>query len=305
MIFLNFAIVQAADAPPAATPRATLSMSVATSPTPAILNAQLTYKITIFPTPSEVPINGVVFTYGLPQNFTFVSSQSSQGQCSTGRIIECKIGTLVGETAITLVVTPTTTGAVNTTLSASGTVADTAGGSVSTSISKPVEITVNKPAPVQVGWGEATYTVTESDKNVTLTVARTGDSDRTVAVDFMTTDETALAGRDYVATTGTLVWQEGDTQPRTITIKIFEDFETENDETFTVSLFSPQEASLGLAKTKVTIVSKDVPGQVSFSAENYFVSEKGKEAIITVLRTDGNNGELTVDYTTANGTALA
>lgn len=309
-IFLNVTLVYAAEGEtttttPVATPRATLSMSVSTSPTPAIVNAPLTYKITVFPTPSDVPINGVVFTYGLPQNFNFVSAQSSQGQCNSGRAVECNLGTLVGGATITLVVTPTTTGAASTNVKASGTVADTAGSTMSTSISQTIEVTVNKPAPVQVGLGEAVYTVAEADKNVVLTVARTGESDRAISVDFMTTDGTANAGRDYVATTGTLVWTEGDTQPKTITVKIFEDFETEDDETFTVSLFNPQGASVGLAKAQVTVVSKDVPGQVSFSADNYLVSEKGQEAVITVLRTDGNNGELTVDYVTANGTAIA
>lgn len=181
-----------------AAPRANLSMSISTSPTPAILNTNLTYTVTVFPTPSTVPISEVVLTYGLPQNFTLVSVQATQGNCSTGRIIECQLGILVGEVTLTIIVLPTTVGNVNTALSVTGKVADEKGNLVATSVTEPVTITMTKPLLVQIGFGEGGYTVTELDNQVTLTVTRTGDNDRTIAIDFLASDETAVAGRNYL-----------------------------------------------------------------------------------------------------------
>ncbi|HEX5757929.1 MAG TPA: Calx-beta domain-containing protein [Thermoanaerobaculia bacterium] len=49
----------------------------------------------------------------------------------------------------------------------------------------------------------------------------------------------------------------------------------------------------------------DSPGALSFTASNYSVSEAGGNATITVRRTGGDDGAVSVQYATANGTATA
>jgi len=70
---------------------------------------------------------------------------------------------------------------------------------------------------------------------VTITVERTGGE--ALTLDYATRDGTAKDGSDYVGATGKLVWQDGDTQPETITITIIDDSKSEGPETFLLDLY--------------------------------------------------------------------
>lgn len=48
-----------------------------------------------------------------------------------------------------------------------------------------------------------------------------------------------------------------------------------------------------------------IAGTLQFSAANYSVDESGGSATITVTRTDGSEGAISVDYSTSDGTAIA
>src|SRR4029078_11493428 len=66
------------------------------------------------------------------------------------------------------------------------------------------------------------------------------------------------------------------------------------------------EASLGNSNAVVTIVDNDSPnGRLNFTATNYTVAENGGMAQVTVRRSGGNLGTLSVYYATSNGTAHA
>jgi hypothetical protein len=61
-----------------------------------------------------------------------------------------------------------------------------------------------------------------------------------VSVQFATSDETALGGSDYVWTSGTLTWTDGDTTDKTITMSIIDDaISYEGSESLRVTLSSP------------------------------------------------------------------
>src|SRR5437763_1749553 len=62
-----------------------------------------------------------------------------------------------------------------------------------------------------VQFARTALTVPENGRWAMLIVARTADLDSVVTVDYTTTDGTALAGSDYLATTGTLLFTPGDT----------------------------------------------------------------------------------------------
>src|SRR5205085_257536 len=67
-------------------------------------------------------------------------------------------------------------------------------------------------------------------------------------------------------------------------------------------------ATLGSPNTAVlTIQDDDVaqPGALQFSAAGYTVNENGGAATITVTRTGGSAGSVTVHYATGDGTATA
>jgi Ca2+-binding RTX toxin-like protein len=78
-----------------------------------------------------------------------------------------------------------------------------------------------------------------------------------VSVDFTTVNGTATAGSDYLATSGTLVFQPGEVS-RTIDVTIIGDQVAELNETFSVVLSNVQGALLGNGLSSATIVNDDV-----------------------------------------------
>lgn len=74
-----------------------------------------------------------------------------------------------------------------------------------------------------------------------------------VRVDFATVDATALAGQDYDAATGTLVFAPGETEHE-VEIAIRADTEAEYDETFALALAGPQNALIADGQGVATIV---------------------------------------------------
>lgn len=79
-------------------------------------------------------------------------------------------------------------------------------------------------------------TVNEEDGSVRLLVNRTGGSDLRVSATFTTQDGTAVAGADFVANTGDVVWGPGDLEPKEIVIELVNDTLPEDTELFSVQL---------------------------------------------------------------------
>ena len=107
---------------------------------------------------------------------------------------------------------------------------DTSAGSAEATIAESDPITVNISGPSSVGEGEAaTYTVSLSPDGVTPT--------EDLTVDYATSDNTAEAGSDYTAASGTLTFSEAAARPQTFTVETTEDSIDEGaGETFTVTV---------------------------------------------------------------------
>jgi len=113
--------------------------------------------------------------------------------------------------------------------------------------------------PGTIGLNPTAYTVNEADGVVSVTVERAGGSDGKATVKFATAPGTAKPGKDFTPRTGTLTWNSGDGDPKTIQIPIKKDNTPEPDETFTVKLSKATGATLGAAAATVTI-HEDAPG---------------------------------------------
>jgi Calx-beta domain/Cadherin-like beta sandwich domain len=87
---------------------------------------------------------------------------------------------------------------------------------------------------------------------VDITVVRSGGSSGIVSVDFATSDLTAESGSDYTAASGTLIWGNGDSGNRTVSIPIADDNSVEVLESFTLTLSNVSVATLG-ANSMATI----------------------------------------------------
>jgi uncharacterized delta-60 repeat protein len=166
---------------------------------------------------------------------------------------------------------------------------------------------VDDDFPVGVlGFSSPTYTVNENGGSATITVIRTNGSTGVVSVRYATSDGTATAGADYTAVSGTLQFLSGQTS-RTFTIPIINDTLVEQDETIRIVLSHPTGgASLGLTNATLTIIDDDhAAGRLSLQNETFTALENAGTALITVVRSGGNLGEVAVDVIATNGTAMA
>ncbi|MEX1995146.1 MAG: Calx-beta domain-containing protein, partial [Steroidobacteraceae bacterium] len=123
------------------------------------------------------------------------------------------------------------------------------------------------------GTVEATFTVTLSPANPT----------QVVSVNYATANGTATAGSDYVATSGTLIFDPSVTS-RTISVAINGDSAFEQNDTFFVNLSQPVNAVIGDAQGAGTIINDDQAGTPSVTAGPATVAPGGT---ITATVTNG------------------
>ena len=143
---------------------------------------------------------------------------------------------------------------------------------------------------------------TEGDGQITFTVRLNVASSLAVTVDWATADDTATQGADYAETTGTLTFDALETE-QTITVPLLDDALDENDETFTVALTNAANATLDDAEATGTIADNDdTPALTIADAE---AAEGDGQITFTVTLGAASSLEVTVDWTTADGTATA
>ena len=165
----------------------------------------------------------------------------------------------------------------------------------------------DEPNESQLKFSSPTCSVSEGIGSAIVAVSREDGSTGTVSVNYATSDGTATAGEDYVATSGTLTFTPGEIS-KTLSLPIMNDTLVENSETVNLILSNPTEgASLGSPNQVIlTIIDNDVAhGELEFSLPTYSISEAGPVATITVRRVNGSRGTVRVKYTTSNGTAIA
>ncbi|NEQ96490.1 MAG: hypothetical protein F6K30_07175 [Cyanothece sp. SIO2G6] len=167
------------------------------------------------------------------------------------------------------------------------------------------------PLPGAIAFSSSTYSVNEDGITTqAITLIRTGGSAGEVSVTLTPTNDTAIAGADYDATPITVTFAEGVTS-QTVLIPIIDDTEVETAETISLTLSAPTNgATLGSQATAtLTIEDNDVlvtPGTIAFSSSTYSVNEDGATAqAITLTRTGGSDGEVSVTLTPTDGTATA
>ncbi len=121
-------------------------------------------------------------------------------------------------------------------------------------LSVPVTATVRGPPPrVSVADADAEEGANAAvDFAVTLSRAPVD----TVTVDYTTSDGTATAGADYTAKSGTLTFDAGETG-KTVSVPVLEDEAEEEDESFTLTLSNPANATLDDAAGTGTITDDD------------------------------------------------
>ena len=147
-------------------------------------------------------------------------------------------------------------------------------------------------------------TVSEGAGRAVFSVMLMGQSTETVRVAYGTSNGSASAGSDYTARSGTLVFQPGQ-QAKTIDVPVSDDTRQEGNETFTVSLSSPQNATLRKEVGTATIEDNDGTDLPTLAIDDAEVSEGGGNAVFSVIRSGQTTETVTVEYETLDGTASA
>lgn len=192
------------------------------------------------------------------------------------------------------------------------------------------------PAAADAGtikFDEESFEVIEEAGVASIQIERSQGEDGSASVQFSTGGGTATAGQDYTAVSQTLSWGSGDGSDRTVLIPILNDSTAEGVETIQLTLSNPTGGvtiSSERGTSVLRILSSDGgsgggggngggggggdddgggggsrPGTLKFDEREFIAIEGNGAAIITVERSRGEAGTVSVSYSTANGTATA
>jgi uncharacterized repeat protein (TIGR01451 family)/uncharacterized delta-60 repeat protein len=177
--------------------------------------------------------------------------------------------------------------------------------SAGTQIGAPGTATVGIISDV-TGFAFATnaYFVGENGSNIVITVNRLNPDTGSLAVHFITSDNTAVNGVDYVATNGTLNFLNGQATNSFI-VQVLDPNLVESDKTFNITLFSPSAHSYVVAPSNTVVTITNVYVGLSFGSPSFTVSECAVSAAIPVILTGLTNSAISVQAYTADGSGKA
>jgi hypothetical protein len=139
----------------------------------------------------------------------------------------------------------------------------------------------------------------------TITVTRSGPSTGTDSVNFVTLGGSATSGSDFVANSGVLTFGPGETS-KTFQVSILDDSLPENDESVSLALSLPSGVGR-IAAAILFILDNDTsrPGSFELTSSRPFVREGAANAVVTVIRREGDAGSVSVNFATSNDSATA
>ncbi len=178
----------------------------------------------------------------------------------------------------------------------------------------PATATVTVAEGGVLKFSASAYSAGEGAGSVTITVTRTGGSGGAASVKYAISNGSAsgytscVAGRDYVAQTGTLSWAAGDAASKTFDITICPDTVYEGNETINLSLSNVTGSAILGAPSNATLTIADNEAQPKLSVEDVAVTEGDSglvSGLFTVKLSVASNQTVTVKYATADGSATA
>jgi hypothetical protein len=195
---------------------------------------------------------------------------------------------------------------------------DAFGAELGTPSTASVKLIDAKPAPKgTISLDSVTPNpVAEGSNNfVTVQVSRNDGNAKALSVAYATANGTALAGLNYVATTGTLNWAEGETGPKTFKVPMLQDGVYSPTLNFTVNI-SPGNTDTeitGPTSATVNILNTTQTSQIAFNPFSYQVMESAGVVSLLVTRNaltldQGGTGlvpAVSVNFATVDGTAKA
>lgn len=168
-----------------------------------------------------------------------------------------------------------------------------------------------------IKFDQRNFLALESSGVAVIAVERSRGEDGAVTVDYEVLPDTAQPGSDYQPVTGTLSWDDGDGSVKTFQVPLIADDQMEPAENARLMLSNPTggahldgQRSMAL----LTILDDDQgaapgddnrPGEIKFDERGYQVIEDAGIARIAVERSRGARGIVSVEVSTADGSAMA
>jgi uncharacterized delta-60 repeat protein len=193
-------------------------------------------------------------------------------------------------------------------------------GNVALGLTNAVLRLINPNFPGYLTLSATNYLGSEKAGFIAFVVNRVAGNLGTLTVQYATTNgPTATNGVDYVGATNTLQWNSGDASSRIVTIPLINSFTVGPNKQFGVLLFNPTlngtnqpglfyvgtPPTNSIVQAALVITNDNSYGAFQFSAPGYVVNENGGYATITVLRTGGTAGPVSVNYATGSGANTA
>jgi parallel beta-helix repeat protein len=154
-----------------------------------------------------------------------------------------------------------------------------------------------------VQFSMASIRVIEDVGLLTVTVLRKGGSAGTLTIDYGTVDGTATAGQDYTGTSGTLVFNAGETS-KSFQIPILDDEVSEPDEKFTVTFRNPPSLEAVGAPSSLVVTVQD-RATVPVILQNFVSVAEGNvgssaEALFSFTLSAATGKSVSADYATSD-----
>ena len=204
----------------------------------------------------------------------------------------------------------------------SATIVITVNGDLVDEADETFTVALSNPANATIADGSGQGTITDDDPAPTLsigdvslaegnagtttatfTVSLSAASGKTVTLDWATAPGTATAGTDFVSASGTSTIAAGATTT-TIAVTVNGDAMDENNESFTVGLSNPGNATIADGSGQGTITDDDAAPALSIGDVSLAEGNSGTAtATFTVSLSAASGKTVTVDWSTANGSA--
>ncbi len=165
-----------------------------------------------------------------------------------------------------------------------------------------------------LSFGEENYQVSENGgSEVAVTINRTGAINTPVNATLFATDGTAKSGEDFSFNSIPVSFAPGEIT-QTVNIPILSDGIPEGEETFNLSLgfpfngatvASPKASTVTITDNIQTASGFEEAGTFEFTSPTFAISEDGTPiALVTINRTGGSTGEVSVNVAMNGGNAL-
>jgi Leucine-rich repeat (LRR) protein len=162
-----------------------------------------------------------------------------------------------------------------------------------------LSVTIQDQGGVALSWLESNSEVDENSGTLVLTVTRPEESLGEMSVDINYVDNDAIHGVDYIFENQTITFIDGE-YSKEIDVIIVDNDEYQDDRNFSLVISNPFNAYIedNTQSMTIKIIDDDTPpsGIISFETNTLSFNENAGEVTITLIRTDGNFGELVISY---------